>query len=106
MSTDAPSIVMVPGRWFVLGCVIVACALLALGRIAALPVPLLAAEVFITILGLFVFGSFKYQIHKNALTYGMAIVIVATFVGLETSEWHREVAGAGWLAWIRGHVLS
>jgi hypothetical protein len=42
---------------------------------------LLAAEVFATILGLFVFGSFKYQIHKNALTYGMALVIVATFVG-------------------------
>ena len=52
---------------------------------AALPVSLLAAEVFATILGLFVFGSFRYQIHKNALTYGMALVIVATFLGLETS---------------------
>jgi Na+/H+ antiporter NhaD/arsenite permease-like protein len=106
MSTDAPSIVMVPGRWFVIACVIVACVLLASGRIAPLPVPLLAAEVFITILALFVFGSFKYQIHKNALTYGMAIVIVATFVGLETSAWHRQVAESGWLSWLREHVLS
>ena len=40
---------------------------------------LLATEVLATILGLFVFGSFRYQIHKNALTYGMLLVIVATF---------------------------
>jgi Na+/H+ antiporter NhaD/arsenite permease-like protein len=71
-----------------------------------LPVALLASEVFATILALFVFGSFKYQIHKNAITYGMALVVVATFIGLETSEWHRQVADAGWLAWMRQHVLS
>ena len=39
-----------------------------------LPVALLATEVFATILGLFFFGSFKYQIHKNALTYGMLLM--------------------------------
>ena len=97
---------MMSGRRFVAACAIVACLLLGAGRVADLPVSLLAAEVFLTILGLFVFGSFKYQIHKNALTYGMVLVIVATFVGLETSEWHRQVAGGGWLAWMRQHVLS
>jgi hypothetical protein len=45
-----------------------------------LPVWRLAAEVLATILGLFLFGSFKYQRHKNALTYGMALIIMATFV--------------------------
>ena len=97
---------MMPGRGVVAACGIVACLLLALGRMTPLPVSLLAAEVFLTILGLFAFGSFKYQIHKNALTYGMALVIVATFLGLETSEWHRQVADAGWWAWVREHVLS
>ena len=57
-----------------------------------MPVWLLAAEVLATILGLFLFGSFRYQIHKNALTYGMLLVIVATFSGLPTSTWHVEIA--------------
>jgi Na+/H+ antiporter NhaD/arsenite permease-like protein len=97
---------MMSGRTFVIGCAIVACLLLVVGRATALPVSLLAAELFATILGLFVFGSFTYQIHKNALTYGMAMVIVATFAGLETSEWHRHISDAGWSAWAREHVLS
>ncbi len=106
MSTDGSPVVQLSGRAFVIGCLIVACGLLALGRVTVLPVSLLAAEVFITILSLFVFGSFKYQIHKNALTYGMALVIVATFVGLESSDWHRQVASDGWWAWAREHLLS
>ena len=59
---------------------------------------LLAAEVLATILGLFLFGSFRYQIHKNALTYGMLLVIVATFCGLPTSAWHVEIAERGLVA--------
>ena len=80
------------GRKFVLGCALLACLLLAAGRAVSFPVSLLAAEVFATILGLFLFGSFKYQIHKNALTYGMLLVIVATFCGLSTSGWHLQIA--------------
>ena len=56
-----------------------------------LPVWLLAAETLTTILSLFLLGSFKYQIHKNALTYGMLLVIVATFCRLGASEWHTEI---------------
>ncbi len=104
-AADSP-VVMLSGRKFLIACVIVACLLLAMGRVVALPVSLLAAELFATILGLFVFGSFKYQIHKNALTYGMALVIVATFVGLETSDWHRQVAADGFGAWMGEHLLS
>ena len=106
MSDAAAPVVMLSGKKFVMACVIVACLLLALGRVVTLPVSLLATEVFATILGLFIFGSFRYQIHKNALTYGMALVIVATFVGLETSEWHRQVAETGWMTWMQQHVLS
>src|SRR4029077_14898957 len=71
-----------------------------------MPVWLLAAEVFATILGLFLFGSFTYQIHKNALTYGMLMVIVATFSGLPTSTWHLEIAQHGVGEWIRQHLLT
>jgi len=97
---------MLSGRAFVAGCVVACVVLLAVGRVAALPVSLLAAEVFLTILGLFVFGSFTYQIHKNALTYGMALVIVATFAGLESTAWHQQVAANGWWVWTRQHLLS
>ena len=106
MSDAGSQVVMMSGRKFVAACAIVACLLLALGRTVALPVSLLAVELFATILGLFVFGSFRYQIHKNALTYGMALVTVATFIGLETSPWHRQIAESGWAAWAGQHVLS
>src|SRR5262245_29383942 len=66
MSAPEPSpVVMLSGRAFVAACAVAAVVLLGVARGAALPVSLLAAEVFLTILGLFVFGSFKYQIHKN-----------------------------------------
>lgn len=97
---------MLPASWFAGGCALAAGVLLLLGRVTALPLGLLAAEVLATILGLFLFGSFRYQIHKNALTYGMLLVIVATFVGLPASDWHDEVAMRGFGSWLRAHVLS
>ena len=97
---------MLPGRWFLTGCAAAAVAILITGRLAPLPLWLLATEVLATILGLFAFGSFRYQIHKNALTYGMLLVIVATFCGLATSTWHTQIAEAGWGTWIGQHLLS
>jgi hypothetical protein len=102
----APAVVMVPGGHFIAGCVVAASVLLFVGRFVSLPVGLLAGEVFATILGLFLLGSFRYQVHKNALTYGMLLVIVATFCGLPTSEWHQQVADSGWWLWTREHLLS
>jgi Na+/H+ antiporter NhaD/arsenite permease-like protein len=97
---------MLSGRSFVLGCAVAAGLLLAAGRFVPLPVWLLAMEVFATILALFLLGSFKYQLHKNALTYGMLLVIVATFCGLASSEWHRQIADLGRWGWAREHLLS
>ena len=97
---------MLPGRWFVLGCAAVAAAILAAGRVVAMPPGLLGAEVLTTILSLFVFGSFRYQVHKNALTYGMLLIVVATFCGLRTSAWNQELARLGWPRWLRAHFLS
>jgi len=97
---------MLSGRVFVGACAIAALAIVAAGRISPMPVGLLAAEVLATILGMFVLGSFTYQIHKNALTYGMLLVIAATFCGLPTSAWHVEIAQYGGAEWIRRHLLS
>jgi Na+/H+ antiporter NhaD/arsenite permease-like protein len=100
------AVVMLSGSWFVIGCVLVAALIAIVSHWAPVPVWVLAAEVFATIVGLFVFGSFKYQIHKNALTYGMLLVIIASFYGLATSEWHTEVANRGLFAWAREHLLT
>src|SRR6267378_3734297 len=97
---------MLSGRKFVLGCLALACLILVVGRTTSLPVWLLAAEVFATILGLFLFGSFKYQIHKNALTYGLLLIIIATFCELPGSTWHSEIAARGWGFWTEQHLLS
>ena len=102
----ATSVVMLPSRGFVGGCAVTALALLSFGRLAPIPGWILALEVLATILGLFVFGSFRYQIHKNALTYGMLLVVAATFVCLPTSTWHVEIARSGWRAWTRHHLVS
>lgn len=104
--SDSASVVMISQPRFLLGCAFVAFVVLIAGRIVTLPLGLLAAEVFATILGLFLFGSFRYQIHKNALTYGMSLVIVATFCGLEGSQWHREIAAEGWWLWAQRNLLS
>jgi len=93
------------GKFF-MGCVVVAAGIFALGRFIPMPTWLLATEVFATVIGLFLFGSFKYQIHKNALTYGMALVIGATFWGVGKSEFHQEIAACGWWDWMQRHLLS
>jgi hypothetical protein len=97
---------MLPGRWFVLGCAAVAAAVLVVGRSHPMPLGLLGGEVLATILSLFLLGSFRYQLHKNALTYGMLLVILASFCRLRTSAWHQELAGLGWSRWLARHLLS
>jgi Na+/H+ antiporter NhaD/arsenite permease-like protein len=36
----------------------------------------------------------------------MALIILATFCGLPTSEWHQRIAVDGWWRWTAEHVLS
>jgi hypothetical protein len=88
------------------GCAVAAAGLLIAGRTTPLPVWLLAGEVMATILGLFALGSFRYQVHKDALTYGMALVVISTFCGLQTSTWHSEIVERGWSGWAARHLLS
>jgi Na+/H+ antiporter NhaD/arsenite permease-like protein len=106
LAPPTPSVVMLPSSTFMAGAAVVALAIATASRLAPMPLWLLSGEVLGTILGLFVFGSFRYQIHKNALTYGMLLIIVATFYGLPTSAWHEEIIDHGMVAWVRQHVLS
>ncbi len=102
----APSVIMLSGRGFVLGCAVVSGIILLAGQWMVFPVWLLASEVLATILALFLLGSFKYQVHKNALTYGMLLVIIATFAKLSTSEWHAQIRENGWWHWAQANFLS
>ncbi len=107
---DRP-VIELPSRAFVLSCATVALVMLVAGRAWQPPVWLLAAEIFATIIGLFAFGSFRYRIHKNALTYGMALVILATFFGIAWPGSHvrEQIAAEGWWAWLpflRHHLLT
>jgi hypothetical protein len=104
--SNSPGVITLSSRKFVLGCGIVAAIIFLAGQFIDLPVWFLAVEVFATVISLFVFGSFKYQIHKNAITYGMLLVILATFSALPDSRWHEEIRRNGWWTFLREHVLS
>ena len=106
MREQSSAVVMLSGRKFFFSCAMVAAIILFIGRIVPLSISLLALEVFATILGLFFFGSFRYQIHKNAVTYGMVLIIVATFCGLSSSQWHVEIAQRGWGRWAQDNLFS
>lgn len=61
------------------GCAGVAAVVLFIGSHQPFSPMVLGGEVLLTIMSLFVFGSMKYQVDKNALTYGAMMVIGATF---------------------------
>lgn len=104
----APAVIALSGRKFMIAAVLAAAIIVPVGRwVAPLPVWLMAAEVFATILGLFLLGSFKYQLHKNPLTYGMGLVIFATFLGVwwqENGDFGKPITGEEVSHW--GHTLQ
>jgi Na+/H+ antiporter NhaD/arsenite permease-like protein len=110
-SSGSPKIVMLSGRKFLLACASTAAVILVLGRWVSISPWLVAGEVFATILALFLLGSFKYQLHKNALTYGSAMVILATFLGAWWTQ-HQQLGIisraeiSGWLPILRYYLLS
>lgn len=110
IAADAGTIDISP-RKFVAGCVLAALVVLAIARLGPLPLWLLGAEVFALILGLFVFGSIRWRIDKNALTYGGVLVVLATFWGVwwPDSAMRTTVALEGWAPFWRAlahHTLT
>lgn len=104
--TPPAAFVVLPASYVLAGCGAVSVAILWVARATSLPVWLLAAEVVATTAGLFLCSSFRYRVSKNAVTYGMLPVGLATFHGLTTSTWHRELAAHGWMFWVGTHLLS
>ena len=97
-STSSSDTVEISSWRFFGACAFVAAVVFGLSALGTLPLWLLGAEVFATVIGLFVFGSIRYRIHKNALTYGMLLVIGATFWGVwwPGSEMRQVVGVEGW----------
>ena len=77
-----PGIRHLSSKWFLIGAAGAAGIVLLLGRSHAIAPWVLAVEVLLTVIALFVFGSVRVRLNKNALTYGAALVIVATFWGM------------------------
>ncbi|MBK8575564.1 MAG: hypothetical protein IPN90_07780 [Elusimicrobia bacterium] len=103
MESKVNEVVEISSVKFLAGCALTAVAALLAGFIKPLPASLLAAEVLLTILALFVFGSIKYRIDKNALTFGAGIVITATFWPIWKATWAANATAEGG-TW-GGHIL-
>jgi Na+/H+ antiporter NhaD/arsenite permease-like protein len=100
-TTHDDEIVQISSKKFIVACLILAAGIFILGKFVALPPTLVAAEVFLTVISLFVLGSMKYRVDKNAITYGAVLVIFATFwsVWWESSALRQRVATEGSAAW-------
>ena len=75
---DNPIINCSPAK-FLVGCFGAALVLLGIGQWYAFPVWLLALEILLTIFALFILGSCRWRLDKNAITYGAVLVVAATF---------------------------
>jgi Na+/H+ antiporter NhaD/arsenite permease-like protein len=64
---------------FLAACAGVAALIAGVGVIFPFPAWVDAAEIGATVLALFVFGSIRFRLDKNALAYGAALVVAATF---------------------------
>lgn len=97
--------------WFLALCLVAAVGMWVVGQFFRLPVWLLGIEMLATVLALFVFGSIRYRLDKNAITYGAALVIAATFWGVwwHDSEMRQVVQREGWWPFIevvRNYTLT
>ncbi|MCB4756263.1 MAG: hypothetical protein LHV69_04410 [Elusimicrobia bacterium] len=72
---------------FLLSCALAAFLIFVFGRWLPLRPWVVATEVLTTIAALFILGSIRYRLDKNALTYGAILIIFATF-------WHIWWAGS------------
>jgi Na+/H+ antiporter NhaD/arsenite permease-like protein len=93
---DSPqNIVEIPASRYFLVCLILAALAGVLTWNAPAHPDVLAAEVFTTIIALFLFGSMRYRIDKNVVTYGALPVILVTFWPM---WWPQSQLRADWEA--------
>lgn len=87
MSESSSEIIFFSSTKFLIGCALASIAFLFIGNTISIPVWFIGAEVFTTILLLFILGSAKYQLNKNALTYGSVMIVAASSWGI---WWERS----------------
>jgi Na+/H+ antiporter NhaD/arsenite permease-like protein len=96
---------------FLAYCLILSLIISGIGRFCSFSGGVVAIEVLLMILSLFIFGSIRYRLDKNAITYGMAIVVSATFwtIWWPTSFLRQSVGVDGSKAlwhFFRNHFLA
>jgi hypothetical protein len=104
-------IVQLSGRKFLAGCAAAAALIWLVGRVHPFPSWVVAVEVVLTVLSLFVFGSVRYRLDKNALTYGAGLVILATFwqswwTGSALRAAAESGVAAAWGPFLHRHLLT
>lgn len=111
MTESSNDIIEIPSKWYFGVCLALA-ALIGVFTWRNPPGPnLLGIEVLATILVLFIFGSIRYRIDKNAITYGALPIVFITFFPLwwPQSALHEEMGREGgsalWRA-VRENLLS
>jgi len=110
-ANTASATIQLSSKKFLIGCLISAGLLFSMGWIRPFPTWFLGIEVLATVIALFVLGSIRYRLDKNALTYGAGIVITATFLGIwwPTSAWREAVQSQGWsgvFPFLKHHLLT
>ena len=81
MSEKKTPYIEISSSKFLAACAVISAVCFLIGLSRPFPPWMIAVEVFITIISLFIFGSIHYRIDKNALTYGAVLIIVSTFWG-------------------------
>ncbi len=98
--SDAP--VEISSKGFLIACAALSLLIVALTGGSPIHPNWVGLEVFLTVIALFVFGSIRYRIDKNAITYGAILVISATFFPIwwPTSYLRQEMAQRGGTAFL------
>jgi len=74
-----PPVLQVSAKTYLVACLLIAAMVFAVGRTHPPTPTVLAAEIFIVVIALFVFGSSRVRVDKNAVTYGALPIIVTTY---------------------------
>lgn len=101
--SETPEFIQLSSKKFLFGCLVTSVVALTVGSLHPFPAWVAALEVVATVLALFVFGSIKYRLDKNALTYGAALVVAATVWGL---WWPASGLKASWAVDPSGSLVS
>ncbi len=109
--TNNVNIIKLSAVKFLVCCLVLSLIILWMGRFYPFSSGVVAVEVLLMILSLFVFGSIRYRLDKNAITYGMAIVVSATFwrIWWPTSFLRQSISVNGVRAlwdFFRNHFLT